>query len=574
MAYAPGPDQTELGEEELKLLETSFRFVADASAYDQFIDTWSKRLESIDEKELGKIDDFLINRYLSSLTGMIKKIALDDRDPNDMVEDVVSSVTGAAVVLSPSNLVVTLNDLAADHWSVLRGSATSLSWIDPSSMDNLEQVRRSATHRGNYLHSIIRTITAEEQTELAEVFVLDQNNHPGLIAVRALNFIWNRQLSTLLADSFGLTEAEVEVCRLLLDLRETDEIARVRDTSVQTVRTQLRMIFAKTETSSQVDLVRLLGLVSSHITRQETLESGKWQDPLGRQRIFQDKYGRNIAYSWMGDPDGRPALLSHGMATGYLLHPKADSTLRSRKIKLYCLSRPGFGDSQPAPHKNPSQGAAEAMIALAEHLQIEKWIAVGLAVGIIPIFQAARDRNSRIEAIIGSSAYIPFPPDEDFKHFSPARRIANRFARTSPVLTELAVMITYRMMRIRGPEHVWDTMYSACEADKKAAKDPDCVALIRTAASFLTAQKHKALTSEMRMIAGYWYDDFIQADMPVHFLHGADDPAIPIDRLVEIASAKKNMTVEEIPDAGELLFFYHYEKLISLIEKTADKIFS
>lgn len=572
MAQSTGSDEPELGEEELKLLETSYRFVADSSAFDQFIERWNERLEKVDKDGPGKIDDFLINRHLSSLSGMMKRLALEDRDPQDMVEEAISSVAGAAAVLSPSNLVVALNEKAGDQWSILRGAATSLSWIDPSSMDNLEKVRRSATYNGNHLHSIIRTMNASDQMELAEVFVLDQNAHPGLIAVRALNFSWNNQLSALLMESFDLTEAEIEVCRLLLDLRETDEIARTRNTSVHTIRTQLRTIFAKTETSSQVDLIRLLGLVSSHISRQERLTSGKWQDPLGRQKIFQDRFGKNIAYSWMGDPDGRPALLSHGMATGYLLHPNADSLLQSHNIKLYCLSRPSFGDSEPAPHKNPAQGAAEAIISLADHLKMDKWVAVGLAVGIIPIFRAAQDPSSRIKAIVGSSSYIPFHPDEDFKHFSPARRTANRFARSSPMLTELAVMITYRMMRIKGPEHIWDTMYSACEADKKAASDPDCVALIRTAASLLTAQKHKALTNELRMIAGYWYEDFMQTEMPVHFLHGSDDPAIPINRLLELTNSKENMTVEQVSDAGELLFFYHHEKLISAIVRSVEKL--
>lgn len=565
-------NESELGEEELKLLESSYRFVADATAYDQFIDNWTERLQEIDRRGAGQIDEFLINRHLRSLSAMMKMIALDDSDPKDPVEDTVSSIAGAALVLSPSNLVVALNDLASEKWNVRRGASTTLDWLDPTSMENLEQVRRSATRSGNHLHSILRTIDHRGRIDLAEVFVIDPDAHTGLIAVRALDFGWTSKLSALLNVSFDLTEAETEVCRLLLDVRDTEEIAELRSTSVHTIRTQLRTIFAKTQTANQVDLIRLLGLVSAHIGHRENLDSGKWQDPLGNQEIFQDSYGRNIAFSWMGDPNGRPALLSHGMATGYLLHPDGEAMLCQRRIKLYCISRPSFGDSDPSPRKAPSQGAADAVVALAQHLKIDAWIAVGLAVGAIPLFRAGTDAESRIKGIVGSSTYIPFHPDENFDHFSPARRIANRFARTSPMLTELAVMVTYRMMRVNGPNHIWETMYSACEADRRAVEDPDCVALIRTAASLLTAQKHKALTNDMRMLAGYWYEDFDRCELPVRFLHGTADKAIPVEKLAAMIDKKPNMELELIADAGELLFYYHSDKLVTVLADMTDQL--
>ncbi|MEP2988434.1 MAG: alpha/beta fold hydrolase [Parasphingorhabdus sp.] len=565
-------EESELGEEELKLLEASYRFVADAGTYDQFIDGWMERLERIDQRGAGRLDDFLINRHLGSLSAMMKKIALDDSDPKDPIEDVVSSVAGAALILSPSNLVVALNDLAFDKWNVRRGASTSMNWLDPTSLENLEQVRRSAMQRGNHLHSIVRTISDDGRIDLAEAFVVDEDVNPGLVAIRALDFGWTEHLSALLMESFDLTEAETEVCRLLLDVRGTDEIADIRSTSVHTIRTQLRTIFAKTQTANQVDLIRLLGLVSSHLARRDNLESGKWQDPLGYQKIFQDSYGRNIAYSWMGDPEGRPALLSHGMATGYLLHPDGVALLHERRIKLYCISRPSFGDSDPSPRKDASLGAADAIVALAQHLNIEEWVVVGLAVGAIPLFLASQNPASGIKGIVGSSSYIPFTPEESFDHFSPARRVANRFARTSPMLTELAVMVTYRMMRIKGPEHIWQTMYSACEADKKAASDPDCVALIRTAAALLTAQKHKALTNDMRMISAYWYDDFMKCEIPVQFLHGTADAAIPVEKLTSMIEDKPNMQLEMIAGAGELLYYYHSDKLVTALADMTDEV--
>lgn len=65
----------------------------------------------------------------------------------------------------------------------------------------------------------------------------------------------------------------------------------------------------------------------------------------------------------------------------------------------------------------------------------------------------------------------------------------------------------------------------------------------------------------------------MQTEIPVLFLHGTDEPAIPVDLLIELTARKTNMTVERIANAGELLFLYHQEKLISAIAKMADKVF-
>ncbi|WGF87926.1 helix-turn-helix transcriptional regulator [Marinivivus vitaminiproducens] len=58
---------------------------------------------------------------------------------------------------------------------------------------------------------------------------------------------------------FGLTPAEADLARALLQGRRLAELAGERRVSLATVRTQLQAVFAKTETRRQADLVRLLG---------------------------------------------------------------------------------------------------------------------------------------------------------------------------------------------------------------------------------------------------------------------------------------------------------------------------
>jgi len=64
--------------------------------------------------------------------------------------------------------------------------------------------------------------------------------------------------ATLLHGLFDLTPAEARVARAIAAGRPAPEIARAHGVSGETVRTQLRAVFAKTGVSRQVELVRLL----------------------------------------------------------------------------------------------------------------------------------------------------------------------------------------------------------------------------------------------------------------------------------------------------------------------------
>ena len=69
-----------------------------------------------------------------------------------------------------------------------------------------------------------------------------------------------------LSDCFGLTPAEARLTVELSSGKTLGEIARDRNVSDATLRTQLRAALSKTDTVRQVDLVRLLvGLPASHI---------------------------------------------------------------------------------------------------------------------------------------------------------------------------------------------------------------------------------------------------------------------------------------------------------------------
>ena len=78
----------------------------------------------------------------------------------------------------------------------------------------------------------------------------------------------NRQVSTteILRALYSLSPAESELVQLLSSGHSLEEAARMRDVTINTVRTQLKRVFAKTQTSGQADLVQMVltGVAAVH----------------------------------------------------------------------------------------------------------------------------------------------------------------------------------------------------------------------------------------------------------------------------------------------------------------------
>jgi DNA-binding CsgD family transcriptional regulator len=90
----------------------------------------------------------------------------------------------------------------------------------------------------------------------------DLNGHYALVVLKSLNT--EGPLSeAILHDLYGLTRAETRLSIMLLQGATLSEIAQNAGVSLNTVRTQLKSVFAKTGMKRQVDLVRKLSLLSA-----------------------------------------------------------------------------------------------------------------------------------------------------------------------------------------------------------------------------------------------------------------------------------------------------------------------
>jgi DNA-binding CsgD family transcriptional regulator len=112
--------------------------------------------------------------------------------------------------------------------------------------------------QGDPIMQLVVTPLAQEESD----GIVDLAGPYALVVLKSLD-VEGPLSGTLLHDLYGLTPAETRLSIMLLQGATLSEIAEWASVSLNTVRTQLKSIFAKTGIKRQTDLVRKLSLLSS-----------------------------------------------------------------------------------------------------------------------------------------------------------------------------------------------------------------------------------------------------------------------------------------------------------------------
>ncbi len=545
-------DREPLLPDDLNIIEASYRCISDADAFDDLVAAWHRRLDELEEGFVDRVETPALMDHFNNVRALFARV--HEPEPEDPVSRALMSASSPAMVLSPTDVVAAANASGERVLGVRQGATSTLAWLDPASRAEYDAVRRSASGIGNRAHAVVKLASSEDRPRLAEVSVIEGDEGRGaMIAVRALDLVWGEPVEALLAEAFGLTGAEIGVARALFEEGDTGAVAKRRGVTVLTVRTQLRTIFSKTETGNQVDLIRLLAMLCARAEQGKIADTGTWQDPLFRERIFTDPAGRKVAYSWMGAKDGRPMLVMHGSVTGYVMPQGVQRALEQAGIRMWTVCRPGFGHSDPDDATDTAEAGSRVIRALLDHLKIARCPMVGLVTGIIPIVRFAADNPGRVTAALGIGGCHPLDRPGQLKALPKNQRVMLSLLRHSPGAVDLAVRAGARIVKQRGIVFMLRRMFSNCEPDIATLSDNDTVALLNSSARMLHAQGHTAFVRDLQLITCSWRRDLEAMRAPLAILWGGEDPVYRPEAAAALADEVDNVRVEVLPGRGQLL---------------------
>ncbi len=257
----------------------------------------------------------------------------------------------------------------------------------PFDVDDIETlsrvVRKVASGKGERVVTLrIRSLLTEGPV-IVRVSPVESKEQPHLALVLSTELVWPEGFEETVQDAFELTATEVEVVRGLTLGQPLKVIAEARGRSVETLRSQLRSILAKTETHSQSELVRVVlglmdvALIPSGAPLPSLRGNGALQDLPFQFLNLPD--GRRLEWIEFGAPAGMPCLYMH-LDYGLIRWPAAaEASARKRGLRVIVPVRAGYGGSSLHPKGvDHLEGVTNDYLAVLDHLMVTRCAIVAL----------------------------------------------------------------------------------------------------------------------------------------------------------------------------------------------------
>jgi len=327
-----------------------YSVVSEPEQYDAFMRSLLEKLDMLDTKESASKSHFL-GAHWGKASILIDKVTPWRLETESELDKFLAAKMQPMIAFDGNGQVVGANPAARSLYHL--GTKASLDDLPISQTERaalLNQIRRvvaghqsrnnpnNVKHLENCLNGKPILITLERHC--------DDDDAGSPVAIMMTNDIyWPPYLGSVLQDLFKLTHAEIEVIRLMAQGARVAEIAEMRTASITTVRSQLRAIFAKTSTKSQLMHERDEGeLIAARI--QADVDTAHYPR-ADQRRIFKLSNGRQIDYSIFGaeKPENRRGtlLFFHDQALGDTWFKEAVTAATRAGIQIIAPLRPGFG---------------------------------------------------------------------------------------------------------------------------------------------------------------------------------------------------------------------------------------
>jgi pimeloyl-ACP methyl ester carboxylesterase/DNA-binding CsgD family transcriptional regulator len=552
---------------DLEMIASSYRSMIDAEAFDAMMEAWAMRLgfESNSAPTIALSDD--TKAQMKQVELLVREVALDPAE--DPMSAAISEFASAAMVMSPQHRVMALNGQGGAAFAAERGRLNSLTWLQPDSVADFMAISASAKARGNAQHAIVkvRDESDNQPAKLAEVYVLNVHGHDyDYLVVRMLDIPWSDSIGPVLMTSFGFTEAEADVCRLLYQLRDGELVAKARKASVLTVRTQLKSILAKAQIENRVELIRLLAMLCARQARRGRV--AEWSDPLGRERILIRPCGRRLAYTWFGADGGTPVLLVHGPSIGPYFSDQLDSQMAKAGIRLLAPSRPGYGNSDPDTEAAPIDEQTTAIDWFCQKLGLNNVPAIGLGCGVASLLSISASNHNRFSRILQFGYFLPLN-SERLARQPKVQQTFFQLARRAPWILETVIKIGYRTMLKKGIDWYLDRAYKEAPLDLASCRNPEKAPLIRNGCAHMMHQGPQAFSRDLALVWEPVETWMGRLNAPFHWVVGRHHDGFSEAEAEDWSTRFKDCTLTVVPDAGELIIYQKPEYVVEKIVRFA-----
>lgn len=486
------------------------------------------------------------------------------------LRDLLDDIPRAAAFVSDGGPRITAcNRPAARAFGLQEGGPVTALPFDAEDIGTLQAaIRKVASGRAEQSLTLRIRSSVTGSPVILRIARLEEK---GLALVLSTELFWPDDFGQTVQEAFGLTAAEVDIVRGITLGLPLKDIAEQRGRSIETVRTQLRSILAKTETHGQSELVRVvLGLMEVTqipIGAAPPGVTGALR-PISFQQV-KGPAGRRLEYIEFGDPKGAPVLYMH-LDYGLIRWPaEAERQAALRGLRIVVPVRAGYGRSElHGRGTDHIQGVVEDYAAVLDHLGIEAAAVISLGADLRFALALANQRPGLVTGILGCAAQLPLRSAAQYDRMDKWQRFILANARYAPKVLPFLVQAGFSLARRLGKDKFFMQVNGGSAADMETFADPQVREAILLGSDVCLADRksaHEAFTRECISSERDWSDLIHAVRVPVHLLQGDQDPQTPVQTIHELMGDYPALKVEFLPQTGQLLFFKEWRYVLDRI---------
>jgi pimeloyl-ACP methyl ester carboxylesterase len=245
-------------------------------------------------------------------------------------------------------------------------------------------------------------------------------------------------------------------------------------------------------------------------------------------------------------------------------------------LRVIVPIRAGYGQSDQLHPKADVLAACRAdTCELLAHLGIARLPYVPQGIDLLFAVDLAAQHPELISEIIAICGRPSLFGDRHYSGMGKWHRFFLSTARHAPHLLKFTAKAAVAMAKRIGPMEMFRTMNQRSAADIAMLEDPELVCVLVANAELIAGKNTdvaQAYAMELLQTEADWSHLMIQTKtVPTSFINGANDPATDIATIAEYRVAYPWIEIEVIPDAGQMLIYQHFDKVIPKLAEAASK---
>ena len=557
---SPPPQSTYADED---VLDRIYDVALNPDRFEELVDVWQARYNPTGQAP----DALFLGRHAERADTVLERLG----DPVDALTATLDRFDQVAVFAVGVDLrVVQANAVAERQFGLVGDDGIDGLPFHANDLDTIRKQVRSLCVETSDEPRLCRARDVEQdRLVIVQLRPLQTERYGRLVLVATSVLAWPKGIKLALQSAFGLTAAEVDVVQQLTMTASLQEVADLRRRSIATVRTQLKTILHKTETKSQVELIRLvLSMAALSLCSGSTTDAAK----PGYQAITLPD-GRRMQYREFGAASGVPVVFWPS-DYGFMHWPRqAEHEATQMGLRVIVPVRGGYGASDALPRcQDVTLAVARDVAQLLDTLGVRRCVHLALGIDFVLALRFAQQFSRRTSGIVACSGVLPIHGDAQLARMDKWHRFILATAHFSPRLLPFFVKAGFRMARRQGKEAFVRAVFGGSPADMETFADPEVRHAILKGTELTLSKEHSAHEMFARLTAyqmteswGAWLGD-VQGTTPVSFLCGLQDTQVPRQTLEDYQAAYPWIDFQLFPDAGRLVFFRHWHAALATVK--------